>query len=52
MHGGARGSGAPANNSNALGHGLFTKAANEARRANAELVRNIRRFMAERKEDS
>ncbi len=39
MHGGAKGSGAPPGNKNALKHGAFTKAAIEKR---AELSRMIK----------
>ena len=39
MHGGARGSGAPAGNRNALKHGRYSHEAIEFRRAMRELVR-------------
>ena len=44
MHGGARGSGAPIGNTNALKHGMYTKAALEER----QMVRSLIREMEER----
>ena len=44
MHGGARGSGAPIGNTNALKHGMYTKAAREER----QMVRRLIREMEER----
>ena len=44
MHGGARGSGAPIGNTNALKHGMYTKAALEER----QMVRRLIREMEER----
>jgi uncharacterized protein YjcR len=42
MHGGAKGSGAPKRNSNALTHGLYTAEAITARKALRELIRQSR----------
>ena len=42
MHGGAKGSGAPKRNQNALKHGAYTKEMLEMRRKVAELVRASR----------
>jgi uncharacterized protein YjcR len=39
MHGGARGSGAPIGNHNALKHGFYTEEAIETRRFVRELIR-------------
>jgi hypothetical protein len=47
MHGGAPGSGAPLGNSNAIKHGHYTKAALDARRRVADLVRQARRLVWE-----
>ena len=45
MHGGARGSGAPAGNRNALKEGLFTRVAIEERRQANALWREARRLL-------
>ena len=47
MHGGARGSGAPIGNSNALKHGMYTKAALEERRALRSLIREMEESLQE-----
>ncbi len=47
MHGGAKGSGAPLGNQNALKHGLYTKEALEERRILSELLRTSREFLNE-----
>lgn len=39
MHGGAKGSGAPTGNKNALKHGMFTKESKELNRRISELLR-------------
>ncbi len=45
MHGGAKGSGAPKGNKNALKHGRYTKAAIEERRRLRALIRDANRFL-------
>ena len=45
LHGGARGSGAPAGNRNALKHGFYTKEATDQRRALRRLMRDAKRVM-------
>jgi uncharacterized protein YjcR len=45
MHGGAKGSGAPKGNRNALKHGLYTKEAIESRKAVRELIRQSQDLM-------
>jgi uncharacterized protein YjcR len=45
MHGGAPGSGAPKENTNALKHGLFTKEAIEQRKHIRALLRESRKFL-------
>ncbi len=47
MHGGAKGSGAPKGNRNALKHGLYTREALEDRRILGELVRASRKTLRE-----
>jgi glucans biosynthesis protein len=47
MHGGARGSGAPIGNTNALKHGLYTRAALEERRALRSLIREMQESLQE-----
>ncbi len=47
MHGGAKGSGAPKGNKNALKHGLYTKQAIEERRKLRALIRDAGRFLEE-----
>ena len=47
MHGGARGSGAPHGNQNALKHGRYTAEAIARRRKVRELVRESRRLIEE-----
>lgn len=41
MHGGAKASGAPVGNRNALKHGMYTKAALEERKALRRLIREM-----------
>jgi hypothetical protein len=45
MHGGARGSGAPHGNKNALKHGLYTREAIAERRQLRELMRQSRKLL-------
>jgi glucans biosynthesis protein len=45
MHGGARGSGAPRGNRNALKHGLYTRAAMAERRRLGALMREAEEFL-------
>jgi glucans biosynthesis protein len=47
MHGGAKGSGAPQGNRNALKHGEFTKEAIAERKALGELIRAASAFLEE-----
>ena len=47
MHGGARGSGAPIGNQNALKHGMYTKEALEERRALRSLIREMQESLQE-----
>ncbi len=47
MHGGARGSGAPIGNQNALKHGMYTKAALEERRELRRLIREMEENLRE-----
>jgi uncharacterized protein YjcR len=47
MHGGARGSGAPKRNQNALKHGLFTKPAIEERKQLYALIAESRKLLQE-----
>jgi glucans biosynthesis protein len=47
MHGGAKGSGAPQGNRNALKHGLHTREAIAERRAVRQLIREARQFLRE-----
>jgi hypothetical protein len=47
MHGGAAGSGAPAENRNALKHGLTTREAIEQRKAVNTLLRRSRKMLEE-----
>ena len=42
MHGGSKGSGAPAGNRNALKHGTYTKAAKDMRAEARQLMEEIR----------
>jgi hypothetical protein len=46
MHGGAKGSGAPAGNHNALKHGLYTREALAERQALRELIRELENGLA------
>jgi glucans biosynthesis protein len=46
MHGGARGSGAPVGNRNALKHGLYTREALAERRALRDLIRELESGLA------
>ena len=47
MHGGARGSGAPRGNKNALKHGAYTKEARERRAGMRSLLREARKLLRE-----
>jgi uncharacterized protein YjcR len=47
MHGGAKGSGAPKGNKNALKSGEYTKEAIEARRELRRLIREAEKFLEE-----
>lgn len=47
MHGGAKGSGAPLGNSNALTYGLFTKEIRDRRRAAAQLMRDAKKMLSD-----
>jgi uncharacterized protein YjcR len=47
MHGGAKGSGAPPGNQNALKHGLYTKQAIEERKNLRQLIRDAERLIEE-----
>ena len=49
MHGGARGSGAPKGNKNALKNGQFTREAIEARRKLRKLIREAGKLLEELK---
>lgn len=49
MHGGARGSGAPAGNTNALTHGLYTREVRDKRRVVAQLIREVNATLNELK---
>ena len=47
MHGGAKGSGAPIGNTNALKHGMYTKAALEESKALRSLIREMQESLRE-----
>jgi glucans biosynthesis protein len=47
MHGGAKGSGAPPGNQNALKHGLYTRQAFEERKAVSRLIRDSKKLFEE-----
>jgi len=47
MHGGAQGSGAPVGNSNALKHGMYTKAALEEQKALRAMIREMNESLRE-----
>ena len=47
MHGGAKGSGAPRGNQNALKHGLYTKRAIEQRKNLRRLIRDAESLIEE-----
>ena len=47
MHGGAKGSGPPVGNSNALKHGLYTKAALEEQKALRNMIRQMKESLQE-----
>ncbi len=47
MHGGARGSGAPIGNQNALKHGMYTKAALEEHKALRRMIREMQESLQE-----
>ena len=44
MHGGAKGSGAPKGNANALKHGLYTRDALDERKALSAFIRQTRKL--------
>jgi len=52
MHGGAKGSGAPKGNANALKHGVFTKAAFEQRAQLRSMIRAARTLLRENQKGS
>jgi glucans biosynthesis protein len=45
MHGGAKGSGAPTGNQNALKHGIYTRAAFQQRAEIRELLREAKKLL-------
>lgn len=47
MHGGAKGSGAPKGNQNALKHGTYTKEARQQRAALIDLIRDAHKVLRE-----
>lgn len=47
MHGGAKGSGAPKNNKNALKHGAFTRESLEHRRELHQLIAQAQELMSQ-----
>jgi len=47
MHGGAKGSGAPPGNQNALKHGLYTRHAIEERKAVRRLLQDTKKLFGE-----
>jgi glucans biosynthesis protein len=47
MHGGAKGSGAPPGNQNALKHGTYTKKAFQERAEMRELFRDVQQLLRE-----
>ena len=47
MHGGAKGSGAPIGNRNALKHGMYTKAALEDKKALRAMIREMKESLHE-----
>ena len=47
MHGGAKGTGAPIGNTNALKHGMYTKAALEESKALRSLIREMQESLRE-----
>jgi uncharacterized protein YjcR len=47
MHGGAKGSGAPVGNENALKHGMYTKAALEEQKALRTMIRQMSESLRE-----
>ncbi len=47
MHGGAKGSGAPVGNQNALKHGLYTEKAIQERKAIRQLIRDAEALIEE-----
>jgi glucans biosynthesis protein len=47
MHGGARGSGAPVGNRNALKHGMYTKASLEEQKALRKMIRQMKESLQE-----
>src|SRR6476661_992980 len=51
MHGGARGTGAPAGNKDALKHGSYTKTAFQQRHALSEMGREVRKLLCEHDND-
>jgi uncharacterized protein YjcR len=47
MHGGAKGSGSPVGNRNALKHGMYTKAALEEQKALRSMIREMKESLQE-----
>jgi glucans biosynthesis protein len=47
MHGGAKGSGAPVGNRNALKHGMYTKVALEEQKALRSMIRQMKDSLQE-----
>jgi glucans biosynthesis protein len=45
MHGGAKGSGAPKNNQNALKHGEYTREAKAYKKEVSSVIKNFRKFI-------
>ena len=52
MHGGAKGSGAPIGNRNALKHGVFTREAIAERKAFNQMLREMRQTLRDAEEQS
>jgi uncharacterized protein YjcR len=51
MHGGAKGTGAPAGNQNAFKHGTYTKEAFQRRQALDEMWREVRKLLRDHGSD-
>lgn len=47
MHGGAKGSGAPRGNRNALKHGFYTRDAIAARRTATQMLKEMNEFLSD-----